>query len=95
VPIALKQSEVNHLRRLLGWVDCAVGPSPEEYVETVKSILPYTGEPSQEGKLRLVNAYNEAQAIPKYVREAVKSLRRAISEQESEVAVLQNKGIEG
>jgi NAD-specific glutamate dehydrogenase len=74
----LKRSEVNHLRRLLGWVACDIGPSPDEIVDTVRKIAPAISNPSEDGKQRLVEWHEESARIPKYVRDAIKALRKAI-----------------
>jgi hypothetical protein len=50
---ALSKAEVNHLRRLIGYVRCEIMQSPDELVATVQSICPAIGEISDEGKQRL------------------------------------------
>ena len=75
----LMQSDVNHLRRLLGYMRCEVGQSPEDLVATVQAILPATGEPSSDGKQRLLAAHTKAQNVPKYVRAAIKALEKALA----------------
>ena len=34
----LTNAEINRLHRLIGWVRCELGQTPEEFVETVKRI---------------------------------------------------------
>lgn len=75
----LSEPDVNHLRRLLGYMRCEVGQSPQELVSTVQSILPATGEPSSDGKQRLLEAHTKAQNIPKYVRAAIKALEKVLA----------------
>lgn len=75
----MSAAEENHLRRLVAWVRCEIGQSPEELVETVNSITAKVGEPSEDGKARLVAAYREAKSIPLYVRAAVKALEKMIN----------------
>ena len=72
---AMKQSELNHLRRLLGWVACEIGQDPAEMVAMVQRMASKLGEPTDESKQRLVEGYDDAKKVPKYVREAVKALR--------------------
>lgn len=71
----MKQSQVNHLRRLLGWVKCEVGQTPDEMVSMLKDMaskgLAVEDEAAQR---RLVEAHDKARGIPKYVREAIKAL---------------------
>lgn len=75
----LSQAEINHLRRLVGWVDCEIGQSPEEMIETVKGIAPAIGDLSDEAKQRLVASHEKAASVPKYVRQAIKALRKTLA----------------
>lgn len=78
---ALSTAQVNHLRRLLGWIRCEVGQQPEALVNTVRSILPALGEPqSHEARHRLVLAHEAATKVPKYVWAGIKALSRATGE---------------
>lgn len=74
----LTPAEINHLRRLIGWVACEIGQSPDEMVATVQRIAPAIQDASEEGKARLVQAHQNASSVPKYVRAAIKALRNAI-----------------
>lgn len=75
----LNEAEINHPRKLLGWVACEVGQTPDELIETVRKIAPAIGpDVSEEGKARLVQAAQKADSVPKYVRAAIKALRKAI-----------------
>lgn len=78
----ISDAEINHLRRLLGWVSCEIGQSPEEMVATVKSVAPvFAGEElSDEAKQRLVASHEKAAAVPKYVRQAVKALQKTLAD---------------
>ncbi|MGP1715784.1 MAG: hypothetical protein ACTS9Y_01270 [Methylophilus sp.] len=77
---SLSTSQINHLRRLIGWVACEIGQSPEELRATLESIAPALAgqEISNDGKKRMVETYEKAKAVPKYVRQAVKALRPVI-----------------
>jgi hypothetical protein len=82
----LSDAEVNHLRKLLGWVRCEIGQSPEEMVQTLNSISPAIGPAlSEEAKARMVAAHAKAAAVPKYVRAAVKALEKTIVQHAGEV----------
>lgn len=81
----LSTAEINHLRRLLGWVRCEVGQSPEELIETAKAIAPAVEELSEEGRQRLVKSAEKAAAVPAYVRQAIKALEKAILGQPGEI----------
>lgn len=77
----LTDAEANHLRRLLGWVACEIGQSPDEMVDTVRKIEPAIDyDISDEAKTRLVQAHQKAANVPKYVRAAVKALRKSLAQ---------------
>ena len=82
---ALTKAEVNHLRRLIGYVRCEILQSPDELVATVQSIMPAIGEINEEGKQRLVESYEKAIAVPKYVRDAIRSLEKVVIENQGEI----------
>lgn len=75
----LSKAERNHLRRLVGYIRCEVGQTPEEMVATVRSIAPAVGEISPEGKERLEQAYRKAHDVPLYIRAAIKALEKALA----------------
>ena len=74
----LTNAEINHLRRLLGWVACEVGQTPDELIATVRKIAPAIQDVSEEGKTRLVESHHKAASVPKYISAAIKSLSKAI-----------------
>ena len=79
--VTLSKSEVNHLRKLLGWVACEIGQAPEDMIGTLKSIADkLDAVPDDAGKQRLAESYAKAQNIPVYVRSSVKQLQSAIKE---------------
>lgn len=92
----LNTAQVNHLRRLLGWVRCSDGvyQSPEEMVETLRKIAPSAGEPSEDAKQRLAESYAQAASIPKYVRAAIKALDPVVRESEGTVVDVLNPVVE-
>lgn len=77
----MKQSDLNHLRRLLGWIRCDIGQSPGEIQQTMIDVADGLGHPeiSPEAKARMVEAYHRAESIPLYVRAAVKALEKALA----------------
>ena len=81
----LSTAEINHLRRLIGWMDCEVGPSPDEMVDTMKKIAPTTGHVSDEGRQRMIESMEKAASVPLYVRAAIKALRKATADQSGQV----------
>ncbi|RZZ81437.1 hypothetical protein [Pseudoxanthomonas winnipegensis] len=81
----LTQAEANHLRRLLGWVRCEVGQTPDEIVSTMQQLAPKLPEPNADAKARLVEHHAQAAAVPKYVRAAVKALEKLLVKQEGTI----------
>lgn len=81
----LTDAEINHLRKLLGYVRCEMGQEPDEIVNTVKSIAPAIGEVSDEAKVRLMEWHAKSSAVPKYVRAAVKALSKTIVQHTGEI----------
>lgn len=76
----MKQSDINHLRRLLAWVKTETGQTPEELEVTLKGVADKLGHPdiSEEAKARLVESHDKARAVPIYVRDAIKALDKYI-----------------
>ncbi|CAB3870902.1 hypothetical protein [Achromobacter deleyi] len=77
----MKQSDLNHLRRLLGWVRCDIGQDPAGQQQTMIDIagkLPIDSIDA-DAKARLVEGYRRAEAVPVYVRDAVKALEKALT----------------
>ncbi|AVG40031.1 hypothetical protein [Achromobacter insolitus] len=77
----MKQSDLNHLRRLLGWIRCEIGQGLAELQQTMIDVAEGLGHPEigPEAKARLVETYRRAEAIPLYVRDAVKALEKALA----------------
>jgi hypothetical protein len=80
--LTLTEAHANHLRRLIGWVRCEVGQTPDELVQTVQSIAGKAPalDVGDEGKARLVQAHQAASNVPKYVRQAMKALDAALAQ---------------
>lgn len=76
----LTNAEINHLHRLIGWVRCEIGQTPEEFVETIKWIGEKIdlSETDDKSKKRIVEKHQKAESVPKYVRAAIKSLSKAL-----------------
>ena len=90
----LDKAQVNHLRRLLGWMRCEVWQSPEEFVETLRSIAPAVGTPDAAAKQRLAESYEKAASVPKYVRAAIKALEPVVREAEGNIVDATNPVVE-
>lgn len=72
----MKRADLKHLRRLVAWVQCEIGQSPEELVATTRTIADKLGNPEldHDAQVRMVQAHDRARAVPAYVRAAVKAL---------------------
>lgn len=86
----MKQSDLNHLRRLLGWVRCDIGQDPAAQQQTMIHIAGKLGIDSidSDAKARLVEGYRRAEAVPVYVRDAVKALEKALAAAGSDPGVV-------
>ena len=79
--IQLTEAELNHLRRLVAWIRCDIGQSPEEQIQTYRRIARALDEHiSPEAQQRMVESYERSERIPKYIRAADKSLSLINSE---------------
>lgn len=78
------KAQLGHLRRLLGWLRCQIGPDAYELICTMKSIAPVVGELSPDAKDRLVAAGDKAMRTPRYVRNAIKQLEKVVADLEAE-----------
>ncbi|MHB0929112.1 MAG: hypothetical protein ACYC3W_09325 [Candidatus Nanopelagicales bacterium] len=74
----LKESDINHLRRLIGWVACEVGQTPEELIASLRNLESVIDSIDEEAKDRLILAHKKAESVPKYVRDAIKALSKVI-----------------
>lgn len=77
----MKQSDLSHLRRLLGWVRCDIGQDPAGQQQTMIDIADKLGIKAidADAKARLVHSYRRAEAVPVYVRDAVKALEKTVA----------------
>ena len=78
----ITQAQLNHLRRLIGWVRCEIGPAPEEMIPLVRAIAGTIGDPGTEGKAAFVQWHAESSNVPRYVRDAVVALEKLITQQD-------------
>lgn len=78
----ITEAQLNHLRRLLGWVRCSEGvfQSPEEIKATWKDLNAHGITPSDhaETRERLMQHYNLSCDVPKYIRAAIKALEPVV-----------------
>jgi hypothetical protein len=78
----MKQSDLNHLRRLVAWIRGEIGQSPEEFLASYRQMAGMLGDApiTDEAKQRMVEAYDRARRAPKYVRAAVKALGKYVKD---------------
>ena len=50
----MKRSDLNHLRRLVAWVECEIGQSPDELVTTMRNMAERGITTDDAGKARMV-----------------------------------------
>ncbi|HFH4607919.1 hypothetical protein [Pseudomonas aeruginosa] len=81
----LTRAEMNHLRRLIGWVRCEVGAEPEKIATAAKEALVHFQCVTEDGKQRLHEHYQKSVAVPKYIRAALKALEKVCLEEPAEV----------
>ena len=77
----LTAAELNHLRRLLGWVRCEVEMPPEVMVQTAQGLAAagaFSEGISDEGKARMVEWHQQLSNVPQYVRAALKALEKTL-----------------
>jgi hypothetical protein len=75
----LTEAQINHLRRLIGWVRQEAGLAPDELAALGAAKI--VGQPSPEGAVRLNQMMENSMAVPQYVRDAIKALDRVIETQ--------------
>lgn len=81
----LKESEVNHLRRLLAWLRCeyTLDPDMQRGYLLGAAEMVSSGLASPEAASEIVNAKAaEINSCPAYVQQAVKQLTKALREHE-------------
>lgn len=84
VSIELKESDINHLRRLVAWVSCEIGLDEQESINLYSNIIAETGINSDEqSKNRIMASIKKSANYPQYVRRAIKSLGKAINKHDS------------
>lgn len=83
---SLTNAEVNHLRRLIGWIRSGIPQAPDDLMETVKRIAPALDDPpTDHQKQVLVRMHTESAYVPKYIRAGIKALEKTIKEAEGDV----------
>lgn len=86
----MKQSDLNHLRRVLAWLSCEMGQEPAAMVEMTAAIVAKIGPITDpEGaRIRLQEGYDKAASYPVYLRQGVKMLTKALRDHEKAAGVV-------
>ena len=79
-PQELSDAEVNHLRRLLGWMKCEYNLSPEGQRGFVVGLTKAVedGAPVERAQQVLDEEVERVGRIPAYIRQAIKMLDKAV-----------------
>ena len=82
----LKDSDINHLRRLLAYIRCEIG---EDEQQTINRYVQLSGafdqELSSEAKERVMASIKKAANVPQYVRAAVKALEKLVVHHDGQI----------
>lgn len=75
---AMTEAQKYHLRKLLAWLRCEMGPEGKELVSLYQDISDKLDNPSisKDAEVRLVDSYLKAESFPKYIRHSIKMLQK-------------------
>jgi len=77
----IKQSDINHLRRLLGYVKCEIGGDEQETIQRYAELSGIVDHDLDEAaKQRIVESVSKAASVPQYIRRAVAALEKVVKE---------------
>ncbi len=82
----LKESDINHLRRLVAWVRCEIGETEQQLINRyceIARILP--SDLDDAAKQRIVKSIENARDVPQYIRRAVKSLEKVVGKVDGDI----------
>lgn len=75
---ALTDAEINHLRRLVAYVRCEIGPEPDEHLAIARDLAAKGLRPDAAGIARLAESHQQLVNVPQYVRAGVKALTKVV-----------------
>ena len=90
--VALKVAHVNHLRRLLAWLECEYTLNEHMQAGVMQGVteLVESGLTSPERASQVLQTTaDRVSRVPAYVRDAVKSLKKAIADHENAAGIVQ------
>ena len=77
----IKQSDINHLRRLIAYVRCEIGEDVQQtiqlYTEIAKTV---DAEPDEAAKQRIMESIKKAANVPQYIRRAITALEKVVDD---------------
>ncbi len=77
----IKQSDINHLRRLIAYVRCVVGEDEQKTIQRYTEIAGIVDtEPDEAAKQRIMESIKKAASVPQYVRRAISALEKVVEE---------------
>lgn len=77
----IKQSDINHLRRLLGYVKCEIGGDEQETIQRYAELSGIVDHNLDESaKQRIVESVRKSSSVPQYIRRAVAALEKVVKE---------------
>ena len=78
---SLKESEINHLRRLIAYVKCDIGEDEQKTIQTYSNIIDSIQDDlSDDAKERIVDSIKKSASVPQYIRRAIKALDKVVKE---------------
>lgn len=89
--VALKVAHVNHLRRLLAWLECEYTLNEHMQAGVMQGVteLVESGLTSPERASQVLQTTaDRVNRVPAYVRDAVKSLKKAIADHENAAGIV-------
>ena len=77
----IKQSDINHLRRLIGYVKCEIGEDEQQTIQRYTKISGIVDhELDDAARQRIVESVRKAASVPQYIRRAVTALEKVVKE---------------
>lgn len=81
----LSVAEINHLRRLIGWVRCEIGQDPDEMLAMLRDLAEKISPVDAAGVARLREAHEKAAKVPGYIRAGIKALSETVERLQGQV----------
>lgn len=77
----IKQSDINHLRRLIAYVRCEIGEDEQKTIQRYTEIAGIVDtEPDEAAKQRIMESIKKAANVPQYIRRAIAALEKVIDD---------------